>query len=263
MATGDDKSLLELCLKVSGGFENGGGPSYTAVVGNFDGEFLSAGILQWNLGQGTLQPLLIEIGTAMGWDKAQTYFKSDIHHLALCKPADAAQFCLDHYIEADKKTLAPEAKMAWQNFLGQPESIAAQVKFAINGILARAKRLALKYCLGYPDRVRPIAFFFDLITQQGGMQVGHTVIPVVPAGTTPETSLAIVCARGNDPRCADMWTPVLATDPLAVLLVHYAYERSLLGKVAYQWDTLSRRGSIACRVGIVHEGKVNFTEVLD
>lgn len=42
----DNKSLLELCLKVSGGFENGAGASYTTVTGNEDSMGTSAGILQ-------------------------------------------------------------------------------------------------------------------------------------------------------------------------------------------------------------------------
>jgi hypothetical protein len=50
----DDKGLLELCLKISGSFENGA-PDYHGVTGNFDGQGISVGVLQWNAGQGSLQ----------------------------------------------------------------------------------------------------------------------------------------------------------------------------------------------------------------
>lgn len=47
------KSLL-----ITGSFE---GANYGGCNGNFDGAGLSFGILQWNLGQGTLQPLLADM----------------------------------------------------------------------------------------------------------------------------------------------------------------------------------------------------------
>ena len=53
----DDNALLTMCLQVSGTFENGGGATYDAVTGNFDGQGISVGILQWCAGQGSLQTL--------------------------------------------------------------------------------------------------------------------------------------------------------------------------------------------------------------
>jgi len=51
------------CLALTGSFETGTAPPdcFAGVVGDFDGQGLSFGVLQWNLGQGTLQPLLLEI----------------------------------------------------------------------------------------------------------------------------------------------------------------------------------------------------------
>src|SRR5271156_5343134 len=109
-----DKDLLQLCVKVSGGFENGGGANYDTVAGNFDGQGMSVGILQWNAGQGTLQILLQRIGASMGWDEAKSYFKSDIQQLSTLKTTDAIQFCLDHYISNGSTQVDPGAKTAWQ-----------------------------------------------------------------------------------------------------------------------------------------------------
>src|SRR5271157_451697 len=117
----DNKSLLELCLKVSGGFESGKGPSYTSLTGNFDGQGMSAGILQWNAGQGTLQALVNAIGNAMGWDKAKTFFSSDIQQFASLKPADAIAWVQQHYLTTGTTNLDPGAKARWVNFLNQPE----------------------------------------------------------------------------------------------------------------------------------------------
>jgi hypothetical protein len=259
----DDKSLLELCLRVSGGFESGTGPSYTSLTGNFDGQGMSAGILQWNAGQGTLQTLVSNIGTAMGWDKAKTFFSSDIQQFSTLKPADAIAWCLAHYIANGSKDLDPGAKQRWVNFLSQPESIAAQVTLASNGVLGHAKREVIAYCPDYVNNNRPYAFFFDLVTQEGGMSVGHQTVPPIPSGQTVDPSDALAFASASDPKCAAIWQANATGDNEAGLLLHYAYQRSLLANPQFQWDTLSRRGTIACRGGVVHEATLDFTTILD
>jgi Putative peptidoglycan binding domain len=54
------QSLEYRCLALTGGFETGAPPPdcFAGLAGNFDGQGLSFGVLQWNLGQGSLQPLL-------------------------------------------------------------------------------------------------------------------------------------------------------------------------------------------------------------
>lgn len=260
----DDKSLLELCLRVSGGFESGTGPSYTSLTGNFDGMGISAGILQWNAGQGTLQALVRAIGNAMGWDKAKTFFSSDIQAFSqLPAGAAAVQFCLDHYIASGTKNLDPGAKQRWVNFLSQPESIAAQVQTATTGVLGHAKREVIAYAPDYINNTRPYAFFFDLVTQQGGMTVGtHTVQPI-PSGQTPDVTDALAFAQVNNAACHDLWASVVPSDNEAALLLHYGYARAMLANPIYAWDACSRRGTIACRTGIVHAAHIDFTTILD
>jgi hypothetical protein len=258
----DDKSLLELCLKISGSFESGA-PDYTAVTGNFDGMGLSCGILQWCAGQGSLQNLVLHIGNSMGWDKTQSFFSSDIHHFAVLKPAEGIQWCVDHYITTNSTSVDPGAKARWVNFLGQPESVAVQVQLATNGVLYRAKTLAAKFCPDHADHSRTIAFFFDLVTQSGGMenQKGH--VDPLPSGSDPDISDAIALAQVHSPKCAAIWQTATAGDLEARNLLYYAYHRSLLSNPLYQWDATARRGSIGCRGGIVHGAVVDFTSFLD
>jgi hypothetical protein len=260
----DDKSLLELCLHVSGGFESGTGPSYTSLTGNFDGQGMSAGILQWNAGQGTLQALVRTIGNTMGWDKAKTFFSSDIQAFSqLPAGAQAIQWCLDHYIASGSTNVDPAAALRWKNFLSQPESISSQVAIASSGVLGHAKREVAAYCPDYVNNNRPYAFFFDLVTQEGGMTVGHQTVPAIPAGQTPDVSDAINYATTQNPNCASMWQDVVQNDNEAALLLHYAYARAALANPTFMWDACSRRGTIACRQGIVHEAKLDFTTILD
>jgi hypothetical protein len=53
------------CLALTGAFETSFPPPgcFTTLTGDFDGQGLSYSALQWNLGQGTLQPLLVEMNT--------------------------------------------------------------------------------------------------------------------------------------------------------------------------------------------------------
>jgi hypothetical protein len=260
----DNKSLLELCLKVSGGFESGTGPSYTSLTGNFDGMGMSAGILQWNAGQGTLQTLVKAIGNSMGWVKAKTFFSSDIQAFSqLPAGAPAVAWCLAHYIASGSKNLDPGVAQRWSIFLSQPESIAAQVQIASNGVLAHAQREVAAYAPAFVSSTRPYAFFFDLVTQEGGMTVGKHTVPPIPSGQTPNVSDALAFAQANNLACHDLWAAVTANDDEAALLLHYAYSRALLANPTYAWDTCSRRGTIACRAGIVHEAHLDFTTILD
>jgi hypothetical protein len=96
---------------------------------------------------------------------------------ASLKPADAIAWVQQHYLTTGSTNLDPGCKGRWVNFLNQPESIAAQVTMATNGVLAHAKREVAAYCPDYTDSSRPYVFFFDLVTQEGGMTVGHQTVP--------------------------------------------------------------------------------------
>lgn len=259
----DDKALLELCLSISGAFE-GGTPHYTDLTGNFDGQGLSAGILQWAAGQNSLQSLLVtNIAPKMGWDKMQSFFHSDIHHFAMLKGQDAIQWCLDHYIQTGTTNVDPAAQACWVAMLGQPESVAGQVEAASNWQMARGKVLAAQFCPDTPVSTRCIAFFFDLVTQSGGMANKQGHVDPLPAGQDVDVSDVLAYAQTQNAACAAIWTAACQIDPLARRLLYYAYKRSLLSKPQYQWDACSRRGSIGCRGGVVHKAKVDFTLLLD
>jgi len=51
------------CLALTGSFETGVPPPdcFAGLSGDFDGQGISLGVCQWNFGQGSLQPLLIEM----------------------------------------------------------------------------------------------------------------------------------------------------------------------------------------------------------
>ena len=253
-----EEQLLDICLKVTGSFE-GGSPRYDALTGDSDGQGISAGILQWNLGQGTLQELVRRIGTAMGWDKAKVIIPmGDLQALSRMAPHSAVAYAHEHYLSSlDYRRIRPAAVAAWKAFLISPESIAAQQQYAVQTVLASAHHLANKFVPEAANRTRVIAFFFDLVTQQGSMR---TVQPLEgPASSGP----VLFYAAGQNLACTNKWRAVVATDELAKKLLYYAFERGRLGNPAYMWDSVSRRGTIATRVGIVHQTPIDLTALLD
>jgi hypothetical protein len=57
--TADDRSALMIALNISGSFE--GADAWANLSDNFDGQGVSLGLLNQNLGQGSLQPMLIRL----------------------------------------------------------------------------------------------------------------------------------------------------------------------------------------------------------
>ncbi|MEQ1934332.1 MAG: peptidoglycan-binding domain-containing protein, partial [Fimbriimonadaceae bacterium] len=57
------KPLAVRCLALTGSFETSLAPPdcFAGLSGNFDGMGISFGVLQWNIGQGSLQPLILEM----------------------------------------------------------------------------------------------------------------------------------------------------------------------------------------------------------
>jgi hypothetical protein len=61
-----NESLQFRCVALTGAFETNQPPPdcFAGLSGDFDGQGISLGVLQWNLGQGTLQPLLQQMDRA-------------------------------------------------------------------------------------------------------------------------------------------------------------------------------------------------------
>lgn len=87
---------------------------------------------------------------------------------------------------------------------------------------------------------------------------GYEGIPVAAEATA---TAAISMAAAKSRACASLWRYSL--DPISTMLLRYACERAMLGRLEYVWDALSRRAMIACRHGAVHGATVDLTGVLE
>src|SRR3954468_6042136 len=63
MPTQLNPALIEKALSITGHFEDSDDP-LGAVSGDFDGMGISLGVLQWNIGSNSLQPMVRNIGLA-------------------------------------------------------------------------------------------------------------------------------------------------------------------------------------------------------
>jgi hypothetical protein len=173
---------------------------------------------------------------------------------------DQLIFITTHFLTG--KDITTEGKTQWKAFLSSEPSVNAQVSLAENGVLASAMKLADQYISDGANNARVVAFFFDLVTQSGGMKNSRGSVDPYVEGDEVVSQAAIIAAQPYSQKTADLWTAAIQAEPLANLLLHYAYKRALLSRPEYVWDALSRRGAIACRGGLVHGKMFNFTQVL-
>lgn len=162
----------EKALQITTVFEGGKSMNYQAVSGNFDGQGISFGLIQWNFGQNTLGPILKKM------------LDADQASFAACFPANADYDTLkkalndrDQDAEYDW-ALDFQKKPGWKAVFGKIGSVAAfnkiqreqaaaqyhpKVVTAITEIRGLAADLMAKV------ELRSYASLFDLCVQQHGI----------------------------------------------------------------------------------------------
>ena len=259
---------LESCLGISGRFEGGtGGPRYSLVSGNFDGQGISAGCLQWCAGQGSLQVLLQK--TLGGYPVSDDQF-APIFALKDMKPAQAIPYAVATWGDPSGKGVTASARALWASLLTTPQCVQAQNDLAMaimTGGLTEAAKF-LPWRTDTQEHLRIAAFFFDLHVQQGSLSKkmhdgSHQPLPLTAASQAdPHQAIAYARAQGKT-KTADAWQAALDSgDDLTPVLLDYAFKRAALAPSTYMWDTLSRRGTIAARQGSVHGVWFDFTQIL-
>ncbi len=164
-ATGD---LASRCLALTGSFETGqpAPECFAAVTGNFDGQGISFGALQWNFGQGTLQALLQKMFRSHR-DIAATIFGSDLEGLERAIDGGKAD-CLDFAASIQdprKNTVNPPWKQMFKSLGLTPQFQEIEIEGAAS-YYARAVQLCRDYGL-LTERGR--ALMFDICVQNGSI----------------------------------------------------------------------------------------------
>lgn len=160
--------LRERCLALTGAFETGAPPPrcFSGLTGDFDGQGLSFGALQWNFGQGTLQPLLqtmIERHEAV----AAGVFGDGFAELrkTLTTADRPAQVAWAVGLQADGRTVGQPWRGRFVALGETPEFQAIETDAA-----ATLYREALAYCRRFGLKSqRAAALMFDVATQEGSI----------------------------------------------------------------------------------------------
>lgn len=161
-----DAPLLDRCLALSGQIETAKAPPgcFAAVAGNFDGQAVSFGALQWNFGTRTLQPILLDLFARFP-ERMSAVFGKDATLLSDLLGSKHENL-MAYFINMQRTSDATRWRLWRSRFatLGAtPECIAAE-KAAAEPIF----RNALKLCHAYGlQSERAVALFFDICVQNG------------------------------------------------------------------------------------------------
>lgn len=165
-----EKPLAYRCLALTGSFETGKPvpECFSDLTGDFDGQGISFGALQWNLGQKTLQPLLKEMN-----DEHSGFFKDifqseyDILMEVLLESNHEEQMEWARSIQHPVRRFIFEPWKGLFKTLGRTKQFQdIQVKHAQDFF-----QLARKWCKGYNLwSERGIALMFDIRVQNGSIQ---------------------------------------------------------------------------------------------
>jgi hypothetical protein len=160
-------SWIETALSITGGFETTGDP-FAAVAGDFDGQGISCGVLQWNVGQGSLQPLVKNAGEAAVMIHMPSRGGDFWNAMNMAIPEALAT--LRGW--QSKSILSHEAAGELAAFLSCPEMREQQIAAAAH-IAELAYRDALAWArqggAREPNK-KEFCWFFDLIVQNGGLK---------------------------------------------------------------------------------------------
>lgn len=193
------KPLRERCVALTGSFETSSPvpQCFSGLTGNFDGQGISFGALQWNFGQGSLQPLLQKmmanhqavIAGIFGADFAELQ-----RMLAMTSKADQVAWA------AGLQTVKFSVNQPWRGYftaLGQTAEYQA-----IQGDAAAAVyQKGLGFCRQFGLKSeRAVALMFDIATQNGSINATvaaqiNSDFAKLPAGETDETPKLVIVAN--------------------------------------------------------------------
>ncbi len=229
-------SYIKEALRITGGFE---GRGFGQVTGDFDKMGISVGVLQWNIGTGSLIRLLALYRNLHGSIDALGIFPGRVDVIASASIAGALGYCRSHMLVG--KSLRPQWRAAWERFLVLPAMIECQTMSA-GSIADHAARMSTDW--GFSS-MQAFCFMFDIVTQHGSMK--NIQKPVA------NRTLAFSYASKADIKNRSVWTP-LVNDAMAeqLILFQAGYMRARKSNPKYFEDVFSRKGTIALGRGVVH-----------
>lgn len=237
-----EKTREDIALEITAQFEGAG---WGGVAGNFDGQGISAGVLQWNFGQGTLQKLL---GHYVKINGPIEGFPRDINHFKDASKEEAVR--MSAIMQGDRHRVLPLWKEAWKGLLTSDAGREAQTIMSAP-YLQRAERMLESSGL---TSTKAFCFFFDIAVQNGSLKgVG------LPDYEISDNYIENIIHNSGDNQ--DVWKGMDLDDETKKLLV-VARERANKSHSKWRMDVFSRKATIAVGKGIVHRSMRDFRDLL-
>jgi len=163
-----NEDLSYRCLALTGAFETSQPPPdcFAGITGDFDGQAISFGTLQWNLGQGSLQPLLKKM------DNKHPEVFEEIFHDHCSEFREILRAPYEQQMEWGRSIQDPNRFIIREPWYGLFKSLGRNRKFqkiqeqAANSLHRSAKKLAEEYDL---ESERAVALMFDIKVQNGSI----------------------------------------------------------------------------------------------
>ena len=261
--------LLKSALEITGSIETNGNP-WAGVSGDFDDQGISCGILQWNIGQKSLQPLV----KACGQTAVQKYMPDFGDQLwAACHGSLAAGLTTVRSWQSNKK-LKQDPRKELEALFGSAEMIEQQMAAAQEvgeRSMALASRWANDLRGGGDPLLKEFCLFFDLVTQNGGMKnvwlddvqtfianTGRAKVDDAVANwivSRPPTTAHYSDGKKN----AALWRNNVADADVELFTL--AYLRCLKSNETYRVVALNRKGTIAVTRGWVNGSLVELPQL--
>lgn len=252
--------------RITPGFEVAGDP-YLGVSGDFDGMGVSCGALQWNIGKGSLQPMVRAVTEAR---VAALMPELGPQMWRACTSNVSAGLSIVRAWQTGAK-LTPVARSELRALMGSPEMRAQQdmkIEALARRALAAAERWATSAGRARATK-REFLWFFDLLTQNGGLEgLTAAVVQDFIEQNAEVGAASVVCdfleklggASGHIKdahKNAGLWRGVTA--PLALELLVLSYLRSGSASPRWRHVVLNRKGTLAVGGGWVNSSKRDFT----
>lgn len=262
-----DQVWLATALETTGDFETAGNP-WGGVTGDFDGMGISCGVLQWNIGSNSLQPLVKAASEA-------TVRASMPRHGAKFWEANnttvSKGLAIVRQWQGGGTRLPADVKAELVAFMCSAPMVAQQMK-AADKVARAAERLAIAWAASRgtaPHSKRDFCWFFDLVTQNGGLK-GLTITDVkafVTRHGTPAKAVTEICdwlaampqahaAFKDCWRNATLWRGAVANDWRDLFILSYL--RAQKARPEFAGVVMNRKGAIALAQGWVNAEMMNF-----
>lgn len=254
-----DESWFRIALEITGDFETAGSP-WSNVTNDFDQQGISCGVLQWNIGKGSLQPLVKAVGRDVVnrhmpnfggelWDACHRTIPEGLSIVRAWQPAGSLR-------QAVLREL--------QSLFGSEEMIEQQIA-AARDKGEKAMLLANKWAADSRGAgrctLREFCWFFDLISQSGSLKgLWYADVEAFLAGHGAG-AVDFICDwlaapppeeihQKDGKKNAALWRGNVAPDQLPLFALSYL--RAQKSDSPYHVLTMNRRGTISATRGWVN-----------